>query len=127
MPARIKAIPSSNPRSLAAAIRQEVQTLDKEQSVANVRTLQQVVSDSVTPRRLAAVMLGIFASIALALASVGIYGVQKLMDSVASRRIGMRARRQDHRRVWILSMRKIEFWLGLNVQPLVGSPEDLLS
>jgi len=66
---------SSSPRTIAAAIRQEVQKLDKDQSVANVRTLQQVISDSVTPRRLAAVMLGIFASIALALASVGIYGV----------------------------------------------------
>src|SRR5436305_2109402 len=66
---------AQDPRSLTAGIRREIQSIDPDQPLANVRTFDRVVSESVAPRRLSVVLLGIFAAIALLLAAVGTYGV----------------------------------------------------
>jgi hypothetical protein len=78
----------ADPRSMAAAVRQEVQGVDIEQSVANVRTLDQVISDSVAPRR-CRVCCWNLCRVALISASVGIYGVLSHLVT-AQTRIGVR-------------------------------------
>src|SRR5207237_7988118 len=70
---------SQDPRGLTAAIRHEVLSLDAEEPIAHIRTLEEIVSDSVAPRRLSVLLLSAFAGIALVLASIGIYGVMSCL------------------------------------------------
>src|SRR4029077_2089402 len=58
-----------DPRSLRSAIRSQIQSMDSELPIAHVRTLDEVVADSIAPRRLAVVLLGFFAGIAVLLAA----------------------------------------------------------
>jgi predicted permease len=63
------------PSTLVATVRNTIFEADPDQPIANVRTLEQAVYQSLAPRRTALVLLGLFAAVAIGLACIGIYGV----------------------------------------------------
>ncbi|HEV7844144.1 MAG TPA: ABC transporter permease, partial [Pyrinomonadaceae bacterium] len=81
---------NSDPKQLAPLVRGEVRAIDQEQPVYNIKTMEQIVDESISAKRLAMLMLGFFAFGALLLAAIGIYAVMSYAVTSRSHEIGIR-------------------------------------
>ena len=108
------------PMSLTTSVRNAIWAVDKDQPVADIDTMDHIVSEAIARQRFSMLLLGIFAALALVLAAVGIYGVMSYSVAQRTHEIGIRmalgARRTDVLRMTVrqgLRLVSVGMLLGL--------------
>ena len=79
-----------DPSSMAATVRKAVWEIDKDQPVSDIRTMEEILAESIARQRFSMLLLAIFAGLALVLAGVGIYGVMSYSVAQRTHEIGIR-------------------------------------
>jgi putative ABC transport system permease protein len=81
---------SGDAARFGSAVQKEIRALDTDQPIADVRTMKQVIAKSIARPRFNTLLLTIFASVALVLASVGLYGVMNYSATQRTHEVGIR-------------------------------------
>lgn len=79
-----------DPSGIVGAVREAIKEEDKNQPLYDIKTMNQVVSESIASQQLSMTLFGLFAMVALVLAIVGIYGVMSYTVSQRTQEIGIR-------------------------------------
>lgn len=109
---------------LVTSVRQQVLAVDPNQPISNIRTMEQLLGQETTTRRMGMIFLTAFASLAILLASLGIYGVLSFFVTQNTSEIGLRmALGAAPRNILALILKKGMILVGIGI--LVGLPSAL--
>ncbi len=105
-----------DPQSMVGQVRAAVQSIDPEQPIADVRTMEQWVSRSLEQRRTPTFLLALFGSVALLLSAIGIYGVLAFGVAQRVRELGIRqALGADRSSILTLVLKQGLFTAGIGI------------
>lgn len=116
---------SGDPAALAAALREQVSAVDNDQPLSEITTMEQLFAKAVAPQRFNLMLVGLFAALALTLATVGVYGVIAYSVTQRAQEMGVRlalgASSRDILRLIIgQAMRTSLLGVGLGLVAAVG-------
>jgi predicted permease len=112
---------SMNPKGVISGLREAIWSVDKNQPIDSPRTMNQVISNTNGGNRLMVILLGIFATLALLLVAIGVYGVIASTVGQRNREIGIRLALGAHRRDILLMVLKNGLKLAA-IGLLIGLP-----